>query len=297
MFESFRQRKVNVEVGINALIGGSGDPVLMLHGYPQNLAMWARIAPLLASDHTVVCTDLRGYGDSDKPAQDADLANYSFRRMAQDQVDVMRMLGFDRFHVIGHDRGARTAHRMALDHPSVVRSLAVLDIVPTYDMFDRVDAVTARAYWHWYFLQQPAPFPEEIIAANPDQFFEGCLTGWGAMRLSDFDPEQLDAYRRTWRQRESIFGGCADYRAAADVDVRIDEADLDRKIDCPALVVWGERGIARLFDMDEIWAARLSNMRTASLQSGHFFVDEFPDETAVILRNFLDVASQEISER
>ncbi|KAA1397793.1 alpha/beta fold hydrolase [Aeromicrobium ginsengisoli] len=287
MFASFTQQTVYGEIGINTVIGGSGDPVLLLHGYPQNLAMWARVAPALAADHTVVCTDLRGYGDSDKPAQGPDLANYSFRSMAQDQVDVMHALGFDRFHVIGHDRGARTAHRMALDHPSAVRSLALLDIVPTYDMFDRVDAMTARAYWHWYFLQQPAPFPEEIIAADPDHFFEECLVGWGAMRLSDFDPEQLDAYRRTWRQRESIFAGCADYRATAEVDVRLDEADLHRTVDCPALVVWGERGIARLFDMEEIWSARLTNMQTASLPSGHFFVDEMPDETTTILRDFL----------
>src|ERR1700722_9398316 len=149
MFETFRRQTLHSEIAINTVIGGSGDPVLLLHGYPQNLAMWARVAPILARGHTVVCTDLRGYGDSDKPAQDEDLANYSFRRMAQDQVDVMRALGFERFHVVGHDRGARTAHRMALDHPDVVRSIALLDIVPTYDMFDRADAETARAYWHW----------------------------------------------------------------------------------------------------------------------------------------------------
>jgi len=206
MFESFRQRTVRSEININAVIGGSGEPVLLLHGYPQNLALWARVAPLLAPDHTVVCTDLRGYGDSDKPAQDEDLANYSFRRMAGDQVDVMRSLGFDSFHVVGHDRGARTAHRMALDHPDVVRSVTLMDIVPTYDMFDRVDAMSARGYWHWYFLQQPAPYPEEIIAANPDHFFEGCLTGWGAMRLSDFDAEQLASYRRCAVRRLLIVG-------------------------------------------------------------------------------------------
>ena len=291
MFESFRRETVVSEVAINTVIGGAGDPLLLLHGYPQNLAMWARVAPLLASDYTVVCTDLRGYGDSDKPLQSEDLVNYSFRRMAQDQVDVMRELGFDRFHVIGHDRGARTAHRMALDHPEVVRSLAVLDIVPTFDMFDRVDAVTARAYWHWYFLQQPAPYPEQVIAADPDHFFEGCLSGWGAMDLSEFDSEQLAEYRRTWRQRESIFGGCADYRAAADVDVRLDEADLRRTVDCPALVLWGERGIARLFDVESLWAARFSRMHTATLPSGHFFVDQFPDETAEILRGFLSSAT------
>ena len=288
MFETFDRKTLNSEVAINTVIGGSGDPVLLLHGFPQNMAVWAHVAPVLARGHTVVCTDLRGYGDSDKPPQDEDLANYSFRRMAQDQVDVMRALGFERFHVVGHDRGARTAQRMALDHPDVVHSLALLDIVPTYDMFDRADAENARAYWHWYFLQQPAPYPEEIIAANTDHFYEGCLAGWGATRLADFDPEQLAEYRRTWRTRESIFGGCADYRAAAHVDVRLDEADLQRKVDCPALVLWGEHGvIADLFDVARLWSRRLSNMRTATLPGGHFFVDQFPDETADILSGFL----------
>lgn len=292
MFDDFRREVVRGDVSINAVVGGSGDPVLLLHGYPQNLAMWATVGPLLARDHTVVCTDLRGYGDSDKPVQVDDLSNYSFRRMAQDQVEVMGALGFDRFHVIGHDRGARTAHRMALDHPEAVRSLGLLDIVPTYDMFERVDATTARAYWHWYFLQQPAPYPEDVIAAGPDHFFEGCLTGWGAMRLSDFDAEQLDAYRRTWRQRTSIFGGCADYRAAATVDLEHDRADRDVTVDCPALVLWGERGIARLFDMPAIWSARLTRMTTASVPTGHFFVDEMPERIAGILSRFLVEAAR-----
>ena len=287
MFDDFRQEMVRTAITINTVVGGSGDPVLLLHGYPQNLSMWARVAPALAADHTVVCADLRGYGDSDKPPQDADLANYSFRQMAQDQVDVMRTLGFERFHVVGHDRGARTAHRMALDHPDVVRSLALLDIVPTYDMFQRADARTAKAYWPWYFLQQPALYPETVIAADPDHFFDGCLTGWGAMDIGDFDAEQLASYRRSWRQRDYIVGSTADYRATAEVDLRLDEADLPRKVDCPALVIWGERGIARLFDMEQVWKARLSRMRTDSLPSGHFFVDELPAETTALLHSFL----------
>lgn len=287
MFEAFHRQTVRSEVAINAVVGGAGDPVLLLHGYPQNLSMWARVAPLLARDYTVVCTDLRGYGDSEKPSQDEDLANYSFRRMAQDQVDVMDALGFDSFHVVGHDRGARTGHRMALDHPERVRSLALLDIVPTFDVFARVDAVTARAYWHWYLLQQASPYPERVISADPDHFFEGCLTGWGAMKLSDFDPEQLAEYRRTWRHRESIYGGCADYRAAGVVDVALDERDLPRRVECPSLVFWGELGIARLFDVESMWRPRLTRMQTATLPSGHFFVDQFPVETAEILRGFL----------
>jgi haloacetate dehalogenase len=288
VFEGFRKTVVRGEIAINTVIGGTGrDAVLLLHGYPQNLAMWSRVAPALARDHTVVCTDLRGYGDSDKPPPSADLENYSFRRMAQDQVDVMRELGFATFHVIGHDRGARTAHRMALDHPARVRSLALLDIVPTYDMFADVDAATARAYWHWYFLQQPAPFPEGVIGAAPDVFFEGCLTAWRHMPLRGFAADQLAEYRRTWRDAASISGSCADYRAAAEVDLRHDREDRRRKVPCPTLVFWGEKGIARLVDVAATWAPRLTDMRMASIASGHFFVDEFPAETTEVLRNHL----------
>jgi haloacetate dehalogenase len=288
MFENFTRKTIPAGAAINVMVGGEGPPVLLLHGFPQNLFMWARVAPLLARRYTVVCADLRGYGDSDKPPMEADMANYSFRVMAQDQVDVMRSLGHQRFHVIGHDRGGRTAHRMALDHPDAVLSVAVLDIVPTFVMFDQVDQRVARAYWHWYFLQQPAPFPEDVIAAAPDHFFEGCLAGWGATRLSDFDPEQLREYRRTWRAREAIYGCCADYRAAAHVDVRLDEADLHRRVRCPALAFWGSQGVmGQLFDMKHVWSQRFENLNTATLPGGHFFVDQFPKETADILMGFL----------
>ena len=183
------------------------------------------------------------------------------------------------------ERGPRTGfHRVAGACPR---------IVPTLDMFGRVTAETARAYWHWYFLQQPAPYPEDVIAADPDHFYEGCLAGWGATRIGDFDPELLAEYRRTWRTRASIFGGCADYRAAAEVDVRLDEADLHRTVDCPALVFWGESGvIAGLFPVEEMWAPRLSRMHTASLPGGHFFVDQYPIEAAEILRDFLALAGE-----
>jgi pimeloyl-ACP methyl ester carboxylesterase len=180
MFEHFTQfRSTSNGVGIHAVVGGSGPPLLMLHGFLQNLAMWARVAPELAAAHTVVCADLRGYGNSDKPAALRDLSNYSFRVMADDQVALMLDLGFERFDVVGHDRGGRTAYRMALDRPDVVRSVAILDIVPTDVMFERVDRHVVCAYWHWYFLQQRAPYPERVIACDPDHFCEGCLTGWG----------------------------------------------------------------------------------------------------------------------
>jgi haloacetate dehalogenase len=288
VFDDFQTVYFQGDTLIHAKVGGSGPPLLMLHGFPQNLSMWSHVAPLLARHYTVVCADLRGYGDSGKPPASADLMNYSFRAMAQDQVDLMRHLGWDSFAVVGHDRGARTTYRMALDHPQRVRSLALLDIVPTDLMFGRVDAKLARAYWHWYFLQQPAPYPEDIIAANPDHFYEGCLVGWGTTGLDGFDARQLAEYRRTWRQRDAIFGSCADYRAAAFVDVELDTADSTHQLQCPALVLWGSQGLmARLFDIRAVWAPRLADMACAELPGGHFFIDQFPRETAQILLDFL----------
>ncbi len=299
MFENFKPVRYAGETQIHAMVAGEGPPVLLLHGFPQTSAMWSEVAPLLASHFTVVCADLRGYGDSGKPLALPDSSNYSFRAMAHDQVGLMRHLGFDRFHVVGHDRGGRTAHRMALDHPAALRSVSVLDIVPTYVMFKEVDAQVARAYWHWYFLQQPCPFPETVIAADPDHFYEGCLVGWGATRLADFDRAQLAAYRRAWRDPDGIRGSCADYRAAATVDVQLDAADLHRQVDCPALVMWGSRGVmAQLFDMRKVWSSRFSRMSCADLPGGHFFVDQFPNETAGILRAFLlDAEGQPASPR
>jgi len=290
MFEGFRQQRVAVGDGIeiNCVVGGAGPALLLLHGFPQNLFMWAQVAPLLAQDHTVVCADLRGYGGSSKPVAAEDLSNYSFRAMAGDQVALMRALGFERFHLIGHDRGARTGHRMALDHPDAVASLALLDIVPTHAMFSEVNRHVARAYWHWYFLQQPYPYPERVIAANPDHFYEGCLVGWGATGLAAFDPEQLDAYRRGWRSAEAIHGSCSDYRAAASVDFALDSADLGRTVDCPSLVFSGSTGLMhKLFDMGRVWSSRCSRLAAAALPGGHFFVDQFGRETAQILARFV----------
>jgi len=230
MFEGFERRQIEAgEVSINAVIGGSGPPLLLLHGYPQTHAMWAVIAPLLARDFTVVATDLRGYGDSGKPQCAPGNANYSFRAMARDQVNVMRALGHPRFHVAGHDRGGRTAHRMALDYPQVVASLAVIDIVPTYAMFMGTNRHVAGGYWHWYFLSQPEPFPEHMISLDPDFFYETCLVGWGKTRIEDFDAVQIAEYRRCWRDPAMIHGSCSDYRAAATIDLVHDGADIDTK--------------------------------------------------------------------
>jgi haloacetate dehalogenase len=289
MFEGF-ERKIVAVAGndIACVVGGAGPPVLMLHGFPQNRAMWARVAPEIARGFTVVCPDLRGYGDSAKPPCLPDSANYAFRALAADQLGLMRSLGFDRFHLIGHDRGGRTGHRMALDHPDAVLSLTVMDIVPTYTMFMDTNRKIAGAYWHWYFLSQPAPFPERMIGNDPDFFYETCLVGWGAARLSDFDPEMLAEYRRSWRDPAMIHGSCSDYRAAAGIDLQHDEADIDRKVEQPTLVFYGAAGaMAALFDIPAEWRKRCTDVTSASLPGGHFFVDQFPLETARILLQFL----------
>jgi haloacetate dehalogenase len=290
MFEGFTRRRLKLaDAEINCVVGGRGPPVLLLHGFPQCLALWARVAPELAARFTVVCADLRGYGDSSKPEQTPDYANYSFRALTDDQVGLMRELGFEAFHLVGHDRGGRTGHRMALDHPEVVKSLVVMDIVPTHAMFMETDRHLAGGYWHWFFLAQPSPFPERLIGADPDYFYERCLIGWGASRLEDFDAEQLAEYRRCWRDPKMIHGSCSDYRAAARVDLEHDGADIHLKVQCPVLAFWGSSGLMhRFFDLGEQWRRRCARLATATLPGGHFFVDQFPKETARVLLEFLE---------
>jgi haloacetate dehalogenase len=257
MFDGFERQRVDVgDITINCVVGGRGCPVLLLHGFPQSLAMWARVAPLLAEKFKVVCADLRGYGDSSKPKCLPDRSNYSFRTMAADQIELMKQLGFARFHLVGHDRGGRTGHRMALDRPDVVQSLSVLDIVPTYAMFAETNRHVAGAYWHWYFLSQPEPFPERLIGADPDFFYETCLVGWGATELQDFEQEMLGEYRRCWRNPGMIHGSCSDYRAAATIDLEHDSADIERKVACRTLALWGAHGVMhKLFDIPATWVS------------------------------------------
>ena len=289
MFEGFERKTVAVDgIDIACVVGGAGPPVLLLHGFPQNMAMWARVAPELAKRYTVVCADLRGYGDSAKPRCLADRSNYSFRAFAADQLGLMRKLGFERFHMVGHDRGGRTGHRMALDHAKAIMSLTVMDIVPTYAMFMDTDRKLAGAYWHWYFLAQPEPFPERMIGKDPDFFYETCLVGWGAAKIGDFDPDMLADYRRAWRNPAMIHGSCSDYRAAASIDLAHDTADISRKVACPTLVFYGAAGVmAKLFDIPAEWRKRCENVVEASLPGGHFFVDQFPDEVAARLAAFI----------
>jgi haloacetate dehalogenase len=293
MFIGFESRTVHLNgIDIACVIGGQQHtdrtPILMLHGFPQTKAMWSSIAPLLAQQYTVVCADLRGYGDSGHPPCLPDASNYSFRAMAGDQLALMQSLGFEKFHLIGHDRGARTAHRLALDHPQAVKSITIMDIVPTTTMFLETNRQVAGAYWHWYFLSQPAPFPERMIEGNPDFFYETCLFGWGATQLKDFDAEQLADYRRCWRQPSMIQGSCGDYRAAASIDLANDQIDMAHKLSYPSLVFYGSNGLMhKLFDIPAQWAKRLAHMQTASLPGGHFFPDQFPTETARILLDFV----------
>ncbi len=266
-------------------VTGQGPPVLLLHGFPQCRAMWGQIAPVLAARFTVVTADLRGYGASDKPGG---VAAYSFREMGADMLGLMAALGYQRFHLVGHDRGARTAHRMALDAGARLTSLTLMDIIPTHLLVSELSSPVATAYYHWFFLAQPAPFPETLIGRDPDFYFESCLLGWGASRLQDFDADALSAYRAAWRQPDAIAGMCNDYRAALAVDVGLDAGDLDRRVTCPALVLYGADGaMAQAYDVAATWADRLADMRAKGIPGGHFFPDTSGAETAAALMEFL----------
>ncbi len=266
-------------------VAGNGPPLLLLHGFPQTRAMWRPIVPALSQDFTIVTADLRGYGASSKPATPPEM---SFRLMAQDMVSLMDSLGHARFHVAGHDRGARAAHRMALDHPDAVSSLTVMDIVPTEHLLTHMTTDIAKAYYHWLFLAQPEPFPETMIGHDPDAFFERCLLGFGKASLDDFDADLLTEYRTAWRDPDCIRAMCHDYRAAIEVDWHHDTQDLARKVACPALVLYGKDGaMAQLLDVPATWVDRLSDMRHTAIEGGHFFPDQSPIATQNALRQFL----------
>lgn len=283
MFQDFDRRRVSgAGAEINVVIGGSGTPVLLLHGYPQNLAMWHQIAPALAAEHTVVAADLRGYGDSSAP-RDGD---YSFRAMATDQIAVMRGLGFDRFTVVGHDRGARVAHRMALDHPAALDRVAVLDIVPTRHVLDHVDRRLASRYFHWFFLSQPADLPERLILGSPRLYLHRALGGLGT-GLDAFAPEALAEYERCF-DATTVHAICEDYRAAIGIDQEHDEADAGRRIEQPLLVLWGGTGVVgALHEPLAVWQEYAADARGRPIAAGHFLVEERPVETLREVIRFL----------
>jgi haloacetate dehalogenase len=281
--------KVDVETPrgmIRARIGGKGPPLLLLHGYPQTHVMWHKIAPLIATDFTLICADLPGYGDSFRPPISADHAAHSKRACALDLVEAMRALGYDRWFVGAHDRGARVGHRMALDHPDRVKRLAVLDIAPTREMYANTTDAFARAYWHWFFLINPAPFPERMILADANAYWiKKC--GSGSAGLGPFMPEALAEYLRCFRDPDVVAASCEDYRAAAGIDIRHDDEDGARKLACPLLAVWGAHGvIGRCFDAIALWRLRASDVRGHSLPGGHYLAEELPGEVAAAFTAF-----------
>lgn len=294
LFAGFEARELPTSRGtVHAMVGGSGPPVLFLHGYPQSHLMWHAVAPLLADRHTVVASDLAGYGASFRPAPAPDHIPHSKRAMALDQVEAMAELGFERFAVVGHDRGGRVGYRMALDDPARVTRLAVLDIVPTGEVWRRADGAFARGYWHWSFLAQPAPLPERLIGGDPQAYFDlHVRAGMGLGAEPDRYPaEVMDAYRRMFDDPGAVEATCEDYRAGASVDVAHDDADREagREISCPVLALWAARGALPRFypDVLEIWRPWAPNLGGEALDATHFLAEDRPEETAARLLAFL----------
>ncbi|KAB1931725.1 alpha/beta hydrolase [Micromonospora sp. ALFpr18c] len=290
MFDGFQEFDIDTSgARIHGRRGGDGPPVLLLHGIPETHLMWHRVAPRLAEHFTVVATDLRGWGDGGTPPSTADHEPYGMRAIARDQVEVMRRLGHDRFHLVGHDRGARCAYRLALDEPDVVTRLAVLDVVPIGDVYNRADKAFSLSYWVWSFLAAPAPVPERFIDAAPAALVDFMLDTWPEV-TDAFPPEVRAAYVRQFSDPATVHAICEEFRAAATLDHQQDEADRgNRRIACPVLFLWSQRGqVAKLYDDPlAIWREWADDVRGAPVPVGHFIPEEAPDETTRQLLGFL----------
>lgn len=280
MFEHFTQGRMAVNgTEIAYRIAGQGEPLLLLHGHPQTQAIWHKVAPYLTSQFTVVLADLRGYGDSGKPEPDAEYMNYSKREMAQDQSELMAALGFSQFSVVAHDRGARVAHRLALDHPQAVKKMVLMDIAPTLSMYRQTSETFARAYWHWFFLIRPAPLPEALIKADADLYLRSVM-GSRSAGMQPFTEEAYADYLRCLQLDGTARGICEDYRASAGIDLQHDEADVNagRKVKCPLLVLWGEQGtVGKCFAPLAEWEKVAEDVQGEALPCGHYIAEEQPE--------------------
>lgn len=289
--EGFERRRLPGDgVGIDTLVAGSGPPLLLLHGYPQTRVAWRQIAPLLARRFTVVVPDLRGYGRSEKPPGDPSHATYSKRAMAMDQLATMRALGFERFSVAGHDRGARVAYRLALDHPDAVASVAVLDIVPTAEVWARADAEAAMRMYHWFFLARAQPLPERLIGSDPEFFLRTTLDSWAGPGFI-FDTANMADYVACFADPASIHASCEDYRAGWGIDRAHDEADRGRrKIGAPLLVVWSEGFSVARAEPLKTWSAWAESVEGCAVPGGHFVCEEQPQRVGALLQDFFAAA-------
>jgi len=293
MFEGFEERRVpTANLTLYARIGGAGPPLLLIHGFPETHLMWRDVAPALTDRFTVICVDLPGQGESGIPASDGETQPFSKRGMARELIEAMHRLGFDRFSVAGHDRGGRVAYRMALDHPGVVERLAVLDVIPIFDAWDRADSRLALSYWPWSLLAQPAPLPERLIGACPEAVIDDAVSQWGTA-AGYFSAEIREAYARQLRDPRRAHAICEEFRSAATIDREHDRADLEggRKIECPLLLLWDEAGALANWYADEggpvgIWKRWASKMTGKPISGGHFFPEAEPARTAQELRSF-----------
>ena len=293
---NFKEEKIKVNgIEINCKYTKNSEkeenkiPLLLIHGYPQTHTMWHKIVEKLSKKYTIICPDLRGYGDSSKPKGDSEHILYSKKTMAKDMIELMDYFGFDKFYVAGHDRGARVTHRMCLDYPRRVLKACVMDITPTYHMFKNTDQAFATGYYHWFFLIQGDNLPETLIGSNSRYYLEEKLKRWSAKDAkyeTIFNKLAVDEYVRCF-DKESIHSTCEDYRAGASIDMNDDEKDRNRKITMPLLVLWGEKGfVNRTYDVINVWEEYANDVRGKSLDCGHFLAEEKSDEVTIELLEF-----------